>query len=172
MCCLGRRVRGRLFLPLHHGSVMHGASGVHAAVCVPGPTVGLLPRNAVGRGAAREGCGPPAGAGSAGRGAGGCVHVRAHPERVGEQSRARPGPGSFQHSTGRRRERAGGCWERSDVPSLALGAVPVTTQLGLGVRLSPLPAFQTKGQYLCSALGSSLLSPGRCVPQGLLSSLV
>lgn len=69
------------------------------------------------------------------------------------------------------RERLGSCWEHSSVPSLALGTVPVTTQLGLGICLSP-PAFQTKGQYLCSVLGSSLLCPGRCVLQGLLLGLV
>lgn len=57
----------------------------------------------------------------------------------------------------------GGCQERSDILSLALGTVPVTTQLGLGVCLSPPAAFQMKGQYLCSVL-VSLLSPGRCVP--------
>lgn len=56
-------------------------------VCLA-PQWGLLPRNAVGRGAATEGCAPPVGVGSAGHGAGGCVHVCAHPECVGEQSRA------------------------------------------------------------------------------------
>lgn len=66
----------------------------------------------------------------------------------------------------------GDCRDRSNALSLALGTVPVTTQLGLGICLSPPPAFQTKGQYLCSVLVSSLLSPGRCVPRGLLSGLV
>lgn len=60
---------------------------VWPCVC-PAPQWGLLPRNAVGKGAAREGCGPPVGVGSAGHGAGGCIHVCAHPECVDEQSRA------------------------------------------------------------------------------------
>lgn len=61
---------------------------------------------------------------------------------------------------------------RGQLPGTLRCPFPGTTQLGLGTHLSPPPTFQRNGQYLCFVLGSSLLSPGRCVPQGLLLSLV
>lgn len=49
-------------------------------------------------------------------------------------------------------------------PFPGTGHCPCHHPAGFG--RSPLPTFQTKGRYLCSVLGFSLLSPGRRVPPG------
>lgn len=82
----GRKWQGEA-LPATSSGFSDPQSLLWLCVC-PAPEWGLLPRNAMGRGAARRGCGPPVRVGSAGHGAGGCIRVFAHPECVGEQSRA------------------------------------------------------------------------------------
>lgn len=75
-------------------AISSGFSDAWSLLCACGcvcawPHRRAAPRECCGKGGCqREGCGPPVGVGSAGHGVGGCIHVCAHLECVGEQSRA------------------------------------------------------------------------------------